>query len=125
MRLSEPLPQGCPPDDADEITTECLVFRLVRTHPATLDDFRSQREEKPDAVFKGVTECQARGLSVYTARHDCAKLLKLPHLRTRAVATLRLVAAAGRLQQTFQPSHHTWWPLADFDILAHCEMDAA
>ena len=125
MRYLEPLPEGCPPDEADEITTERLVFRLVRTHPATLDDFRSQRAEKPDAVFKGITECQARGLSVHTERRDCTKLLKLPRLRTMIVATLRLVAPAGRLQKTFQPSHHTWWPLADFDILAHCEMDAA
>ena len=59
MSYREPLPENCPPSEAEEITTARVAFRLVRTTPATLDDFRSQRAEKPEAVFH-VTECQAR-----------------------------------------------------------------
>jgi len=25
----------------------------------------------------------------------------------------------------FEPSHHTWWPFANFDILANCEVEQA
>lgn len=126
MSYRESLPEGCPPDASVEITSETIVFRLVKASPATLEDFRSQRAEKPEAVFKGVTECQARGLSVFTERQDAVqKALLLPRFRGFQVCPVRLVAGAGRLQQTFQPSHHTWWPLAEFDILTHCEMEAA
>jgi hypothetical protein len=78
----EPLPHGCPPDEAEEITAEREVFRLVRGDPATWNDFQSQRAQKPDAVF-AVSECQARGLSVFADRRDSERALKLPALRGR------------------------------------------
>ena len=97
---------------------------MVRNSPPTEDDFRSQRAEKPLAIFQ-VSECQARGLSVFFERRDTEQALKLPRLRGRLICRLRLEAGAGRIQPTFQPSHHTWWPLADFDILAHCGVETA
>jgi hypothetical protein len=125
MLYRESLPPECPPDAAEEIKSERSVYRLVRTAPAGMDDFRSQRAEKPDAVFRGVTECQACGLSVFAERSDCESLLKLRHLRGRCIAKMSLTTGAGKLQQTFQPSHHTWWPLADFDILGHSNVEKA
>lgn len=119
MSYLELLPEGCPPDAAEEIAASLEVFRLVRGNPPTLDDFRSQRAEKPNAVFQ-VSECQARGLSVFAERRDSERALKLPTLRGRSICRLRLEAGAGRIQQTGRPSHHTWWPLAAFDILTHC-----
>ena len=100
------------------------VFRLVRSNLPTLDDFRSQRAERPNAVFQ-LSECQARGLSVFANRQDSERALKLPRLRGRFVCQLQLDAGAGRIQQTGRPSHHTWWPLAAFDILAHCIIEIA
>ncbi len=117
MNYLEPLPEGCPPDEATEISVPWEVFRLVRTNPPSRDDFRSQRAEKPDAVFR-VSECQARGLSVFTERSDSERALKLPRLRGRVICRLRLKSGVGRIQQTGPPSHHTWWPLAAYDILA-------
>ena len=61
MTYREPLPEDCPPDNAQEITAPRVVYRLVRSNPPTDDDFRSQREERPDQVFHDVTECRARG----------------------------------------------------------------
>lgn len=124
MSYREPLPEGCPPDAAEEIAALREVFRLVRNSPPTLDDFKSQRAEKPDAVFQ-VSECQARGLSVFAERRDSERALKLPTLRGRLICRLRLEGGAGRIQQTGRPSHHTWWPLAAFDILAHCGVETA
>lgn len=123
MNFREPLPANCPPMEAENVVAARFVFRLVRADPPTLHDFRSQREEKPDAVFR-VTECQARGLSVHADRCDSEKATRLPALRGRLVCRVRLEAGAGRIQQTGRLSHHSWWPLADFDILAHCDMEA-
>lgn len=121
MSYRDPLPEGCPPGAAEEITAARVVFRLVRSVPPSAGDFLSQRQEKPDRVFSGVTECQARGLSVFADRRDAeGRALKLPHLKDRKICQVTLPAGAGQIQQTFQPSHHTWWPLAAFDILAHC-----
>jgi len=124
MSYLEPLPASCPPEGAEEITAPRQVFRLVRTNPPSIDDFKSQQAENPDRIFSGVTECQARGLSVFADRQDAVgKALKLPSLRGRLVCRVALGAGAGRIQQTGQPSHHTWWPLAAFDITSNCEVD--
>ena len=124
MSYRDSLPEGCPPGAAEEIAASRVVFRLVRTVPPTPDDFLSQRQEKPDRMFSGVTECQACGLSVFADRRDAeTKALKLPHLKNRKICQVTLPARAGRIQPTFQPSHHTWWPLAAFDILAQCGVE--
>jgi hypothetical protein len=124
MSYREPLPEGCPPAAAEEIAAPREVFRLVRNSPPKLEDFRSQRAEKPNATFQ-VTECQSRGLSVFAERQDSERALKLPTLRGRLICRLRLEAGAGPIQQTGRPSHHTWWPLATFDILSHSGVETA
>ena len=121
----EPLPAGCPPEAATDINEALNVFRLVRTNPPTEGDFRSQRAEKPGAVFAGVSECQARGLSVLTQRSDSVRACKLPSLRGRMICRVLLGSGAGRIQQTRRPSHHTWWPFADYDILSRCSVETA
>lgn len=122
MRYREPLPDGCPPDIAEKIDGPRDVFRLVRTNPPSEIDFRSQRAEKPDHTFSD--ECQARGLSVHAERRDSEKALRLPTLRGRLVCRLRLGAGAGEILQTGRYSHHTWWPLADYDVLEKCTVEA-
>ena len=125
MRYREPLPQGCPPDAAEEVSTMWRVFRLVRTNSPTDIDFRSQRAEKPSYRFCGVTECQVRGLSVFAARQDAERALRLPKLRRCLLCRVQLEAGAGHIQQTGRPSYHTWWPLAEFNILARCAMETS
>lgn len=123
MSYREPLPKGCPPEAAEEISEPQRVFRLVRTSPPTERDFRSQRAEKPTQQFPGISECRARGLSVYTRQEDGSRALKLPSLRGRLLCSVQLSAGAGRIQQTGKRSHHTWWPLARFDILNRCAVE--
>lgn len=122
MSYREPLSEGCPPAESEEITAERVVFRLVRANPAAPDDFRSQRAERPQSVFRGVSECLACGVSVHAERADSEKMRKLPRFKNSLVCRVRLMTGAGRIQPTFQPTHHTWWPLAAFDILGHCEV---
>lgn len=122
MQYREQLPPDCPPDDAEEITAEMTVFRLVRGNPPRDGDFRSQRAERPRASF-GVTECQARGLSVFAVLEDARTLCKLPKMRNRLVCRVQLNFGAGSIQQTGKKSHYTWWPFAEFDILANCRVE--
>lgn len=70
----ESLPDDCPPDDAGEIAATRVVYRLVRNNPPTDDDFRSQRAERPDRVFRDVSECQARGVSVFDSLNAAERL---------------------------------------------------
>ena len=122
MTYREPLPEGCPPESAEEIIAPRVVYRLVRNSPPTDDDFRSQRAEKPGVRFT-VSECRARGVSVFANRLDAEKQTKRRRrLRGLAVFQLTLVAGAGRIKKTGDEdsSHHTWWPYADYDILADC-----
>ena len=125
MTYREPLPAGCPPDEAEEIEESREVYRLVNSNPPTDSDFASQRALQPNKTFPGITECQALGLSVHAERRDSEKTLKLPTQRGRQVCRVRLGPGAGRIQQTGSRSHHTWWPLADYDILARCEVQEA
>ena len=122
MTYREPLPEGCPPDDAQEITEPRVVYRLVRSDPPTDDDFRSQRAERPDQVFHDVTECRARGVSVFASLEAAEGRSTRGNLRGRAVCRVALGPGAGRIQPTGRSSHHTWWPLADYDILANCQV---
>jgi hypothetical protein len=122
MSYLKPLPDNCPPAESEEITAERVVYRLVSANPPKLEDFRSQRAQRPEAVFLGVSECLTRGLSVHTEQSDSEKMRKLPRFRGSLVCRIRLANGAGQIQQTFQPSHHTWWPLAAFEILSHCRV---
>lgn len=123
MEYSGDLPSDCPPADSDEITKDIVVFRIVKSNPATNDDFKSQREERPTAIFT-VPECFARGVSVRTELTDSMELLKLPRLRGRAVCRVTLGAGSGSIKQTFKPSHHTWWRAAGFAMPDGCEVVA-
>lgn len=118
MRYREPLPKGCPPAEAAEIQEPRSVFRLVRSDPPTSEDFRSQRKEKGPGVVFRVDECRARGLSVFGSRKSAAGARRFRPLRGRLICRVELAAGAGSIRQTGDPSHYTWWPLADFDILA-------
>ncbi len=122
MTYRETLPDGCPPDDAEEITASLTVYRLVRRNPPTDDDFRSQRAEKPRLVLRNVTECQARGLSVLTDRREAERRSQGGNLQGSMVCEIILSRGAGRILPTGSRSHHTWWPLAGYDILANCRM---
>lgn len=116
MPYREPLPENCPPETAEEITEPRIVYRLVRNDPPTDDDFRSQRAANPHLARRGMTECQARGLSVFVSYADAERRSRNGRLQGAMVCEVTLTRGAGRIARTGRRSHHTWWPLADFDI---------
>lgn len=120
LTYREPLPADCPPTEAEEVHDVVDVYRLVRTLPPTDSDFRSQRQEQPDRAFTNVSECQARGLSVFASAEEARKKLASKRFRGMHVCRVRLRNGAGRILRTGGGSHHTWWPFAEFDILDEC-----
>ena len=116
MPYRELLPDDCPPAASEEITETRTVYRLVWHDPPTDCDFRSQRAENPDLVLHNVTECQALGLSVFFNRADAERRSLNGKLRGAMVGEVTLTRGAGRIAKTGTRSHHTWWPLADFDV---------
>lgn len=122
MTYREPLPEGCPPDAAEEIVSERVVFRLVRNDLPTDDDFRSRRAEKPTDQLNA-DECIARGMSVFSRRESAeVARSRFNDLEGTLVCQVTLDEGAGHIQQTRSRHHHTWWPFADFDILATCQV---
>lgn len=121
MAYLEPLPEGCPPDDSEEVTAPRIFFRLVKNNPSVSEDFKSQRAEKPNAQF-GAGECQARGISMQERAGALELLLKLPKFKGQRVCEVTLRKGAGRIKQTGKKSHYTWWPLASFNILTNCQV---
>ena len=119
----EPLPEDCPPESAEEIAGPWIVYRRVWNDPPIDDDFRSQRAENPGREFRGISECRVRGLSVFVKREDLETLLKRPNFGGGQIAQVALYRGAGYIEHTSRhTSHHTWWPLAAYDILAKCQV---
>ena len=118
----EPLPEDCPPPDAEEIAGPRVVYRLVENDPPVDDDFSSWRVKNPGEQPRNASECHARGLSVYSRSRDVRKMIELSGATEARVCQVALDQGAGRIQKTGGRSHYTWWPRADFDILARCQV---
>lgn len=116
----ETLPENCPPAQAKEVQQPQVFYRLVKTNPPTDQDFDSARALKPSRKFRKTSECQARGLSIYLSpqQTEAMKHVVPAHL----CCQITLSKGAGPILETQKGSHHTWWPLADFDILANCKV---
>ena len=118
----EPLPEDCPPPQAEEIAVPRIVYRLVGNDPPVDDDFSSWRVKNPGEQPRNASECHARGLSVYSRSRDVRRLIELSGATEARVCEVALDGGAGRIQKTSGRSHYTWWPLADFDILSRCQV---
>lgn len=117
----EMLPADCPPPAAEEIVSPRLVYRLVDNDPPADADFQSQRAKNPGKIYQ-VSECRARGLSVYARLEDAKALAARLGLERSYFCRVALQPGAGRILKTGSLSHYTWWPWADFDILSHCQV---
>ena len=116
----EILPADCPPAAAEEIVSPRIVYRLVDGDPPADADFDSWRGKNPEAQPRTASECQARGLSVFSRSRDVRNLIELSSAKEARICQVTLGRGAGRIQKTGGRSHYTWWPRADFDILARC-----
>jgi hypothetical protein len=122
MDFHEQLPQGCPPTNAEEITAERDVFRLVASSPPTDWDFQSHTARWPQKRFPD--ECKARALSVSATRAHAELTSKLPKMKKGLlVCRVRLLSGAGMILQTgSEKEHYSWWRALHFAPLENCEI---
>jgi hypothetical protein len=123
MEFLENLPAGCPPADAEEVASETVVFRIVGNRPPVVDDFYSQRRERPHARFT-LPECLACGASVFANADTPTKNLKLPKFRGKRVAKVKLISGSGYVKKTLSAYHYTFWPFRTFDPIEVVEEEA-
>ena len=118
MNWIEDLPEKCPPENAFE-PNDFKVFRLATNENLDESDFQSQRALKPNAKFKGVDECIARSISVFSEINKCINMAKLPMYKNKwtAVIEIELNENDGLALKTFKdPSHYSWWRSTTFDL---------
>lgn len=116
----EQLPCDCPPEEAWEIVTRTIMYRLIKGDTPTTEDFHSFRKLNPNAKVKGVSECQIRGLSVYCSPSDAKRKSKYRDEMYR-ICAIELDQGAGRVIKSGR-NHYTWWPRDDFEILDRCRV---
>jgi hypothetical protein len=81
-------------------------YRIVAQDPLAEQDFQTSQEA---GTFLNRSPCLRCGLSVYRDLLDAMHTRrKYPRLGTR-IARGHLENNHGKVQQTFRPSHHTWW----------------
>ena len=117
MPCRDPLPPDCPPAEAEEIAERRTVYHFVRRLPPTPQDFRSQRQRRPQADRSASDECIAAGLSVFA---DPAEMQRRGYFTRRIICRVELGPGAGAILKTRRGSHCTWWPAADWDIPSRC-----
>ena len=125
MPYRDELPEDCPPETATEIEAPLQVYRLVRTNPPTDADFASVRTENPTKppFPDAVKECRANGVSVFLSAADALDRRKQPKHQGKSLCRVHLGPGTGRLEKNWRKSHHTWWPLATFDLLLNCHVE--
>lgn len=128
MSFREQLPEDCPPTNAGEVTADLAVYRLVKNAAVAAEDFNSQRADHPEKIFsEELSECVVCGVSVFADRRDCELARKLRSQNGKLIARVVLRPGAGVVLHSpgrSRPSHHTWWPFREYDILASCEVVA-
>ncbi len=114
MEWRDHLPHDCPPSDAKPAKDN--FYRLIKSQHAypCAEDFRSWREDNVEKELpKGITECQACGLSILQSLEDVHRLQRrVPAFRRNVPAMGSLTPDLGRVKHTPTPrenSHHTWW----------------
>ena len=123
MQYRDPLPEDCPPPEAAEINRPSVFFRMVHNDPPTEADFLSQRQENPAIQLRNLSECHARGVSLFSAKRDASRLIRQGKFAGCSVVRISLDAGMGAVLKSGSRSHFTWWPAAGLDYAALCRVD--
>lgn len=119
---AEPLPPGCPPNDAVRPSATCF-YRFVAAFPPSERDFHSQRMLCPSRSF-GQGECIASAVSLVDSLAGCGLVKKLPlYKNKRIVVMIVLPPESGLVKQTGTNQwHYSWWRRRGFDPIPRCKL---
>lgn len=114
---AEKLPKNCPPPDAYQPKGE-VFYRVLKGDPAKEEDFYSQRRLAPNQVFKDVSECTARAVSLFANEKYARDLLKIPKFKGGLVAEVELHPQDGLVLETkHRTTHYSWWRSTAFNFM--------
>lgn len=116
----EPLPPGCPPENAGSFPP-CVVLRLVPSQGVTTADFDSGAAAG-GTMKPGTDPCEWCGCSVHdiaTPRQDLRDLTRFPRLRKmQYIAHVRVDEKAGRcLASAHKKTHYNLWMYRTFNAV--------
>ncbi|MBV6646857.1 MAG: hypothetical protein KI790_15475 [Cyclobacteriaceae bacterium] len=114
MNWHEELPNNCPPSDSESPEGRTF-YRLCSNNPAQSEDFISQKEEKPNRTFAGISTCTLRAVSIWNDREKCLNLKKLKTQRNKSIGEFILNNEDGLIKQTFKAGHYSWWRSDQFN----------
>ncbi|MFZ4789766.1 MAG: hypothetical protein ACOYMW_02505 [Candidatus Competibacteraceae bacterium] len=107
MQFPANWPEKCPPADAED--ADGKVYRLVRSDPPTINDFRSHAEL---GKMLKAPPCLRHGLSTFRRYEDAHHQRDLLPMLGDRIAAAELKPEHGKTKLTSgkQPTHTTWWP---------------
>lgn len=127
--VTEPFPQGCPPDDATPMPG--IYYRLTnRRHEVgdltAADSWLRPYETRGNPFYRQPELCEAHGLSLFADIVDLSEARDIvPLMRRKPVASVQIHHDDGVLRHTpldgHGESHHDWWT-SPFDLLPQAEV---
>lgn len=117
---AEELPDQCPPSDSETPNGESF-YRMVVDYPPVESDFFSQRKINLTKLFKGISECQARSVSLFSDLTVCKVKHKLPAHKDKKIVRIRLSPNSGLIKKTAH-EHFSWWRDINFDFITASEL---
>ena len=93
-----------------------MLYRLIASTVATLEDFQSHRNLDPERHFSNATECELWSVSLWTTVEKCRQLRKKRPHKGKSIATVRMSPATG-VTKAKPTGHVSWWRCAACDPL--------
>jgi hypothetical protein len=119
MKWAEPLPQNCPPKEANPPNHECY-YRLIEYMEPSEIDFCSHRMRWPDKQFH-TSECVAMAISVFDKISSCQKVRLFPTHKNKKIVEITLPQESGLIKQNGRDlSHFSWWRYKEFNPFDFC-----
>jgi hypothetical protein len=112
------MPDHCPGDDSVE--SDAILFRACDTAPPTVEDVTSHAHSKllRKSSRAKPEECKSWGLSCWRSLDDVRHDMQLfSWLSRKHIHQFSVDKSDGRLEQTGRPTHYTYWPYADVNLL--------
>ena len=124
MSFREEMPEGCPPETAEEIAQTTVRYRLLAGEEPEQTDFDSFVKLNGEPIRGGRrTECEQSGLSLWREENQARRILESrANLRGKwtKVGELTIPPRQGKPNPMENNGHQTWWPSHEFDPVSHC-----